>query len=180
MLAQSIGAQVFATVSTDEKKALLMDTFGLPADQIFPSRNLSFAHGIMNRTANRGVDVVLNSLSGDALRKSWECVANFGRFVEIGKKDIYSNGRLEMFQFSKSATFAAVDLNLIIDLDPKTGGRLLESSLQAWKEGKMQTTTPYNVYDYGQIEFAFRHMQAGKHIGKIVLKPNPEDLVQVW
>ena len=84
-----------------------------------------------------------------------------------------------MYAFSKSATFAAVDLNLVIHLDPKTGGRLLRESLNLWERNVVQVTSPFNVFTYTQIEEAFRMMQAGKHIGKVVLKANPEDVVRV-
>ncbi|KAH8802508.1 hypothetical protein F5884DRAFT_683224 [Xylogone sp. PMI_703] len=179
MLAQSLGAVIYVTVSSEEKKSLVMEKYGIPAENIFSSRGLSFAQGIMRVTKGRGVDVVLNSLSGEALRRSWDCIAPFGRFVEIGKKDVYSNGKLDMFSFSKSATFAAVDLNLVIHLDPKTGGRLLRESLKLWEENTVKLTSPLNVFGYGQIEEAFRLMQAGKHIGKVVLKANAEDIVPV-
>ena len=74
-IAQYLGAEVFVTVGSDKKKRLLMDLYGIPEDHIFFSRNTSFAHGIMRTTNNRGVDVVLNSLSGEGLRASWECIA---------------------------------------------------------------------------------------------------------
>lgn len=179
MLSQHLGAVVYATVSSKEKKDLMMDKYNIPEDHIFSSRGFSFAQGIMRVTKNRGVDVVLNSLSGEALRRSWDCIAPFGKFIEIGKKDIYANGKLDMNAFSKSATFAAVDLNLVIHLDPKTGGRLLKESLGLWEKNIVQTTSPFNVFGYSQLEEAFRMMQAGKHIGKVVLKANADDLVRV-
>lgn len=179
MLAQHLGAVIYVTVSSEAKKQLLVENYSIPAENIFSSRGLSFAEGILRVTNNRGVDVILNSLSGEALRRSWDCIAPFGRFVEIGKKDIYANGKLDMFAFSKSATFAAVDLNLVINLDPKTGGRLLRESLKLWEKGIIRTSTPFNVLNYGQIEEAFRLLQSGKHIGKVVLKAEPGNLVPV-
>ncbi|KAG0649046.1 Highly reducing polyketide synthase [Hyphodiscus hymeniophilus] len=176
-LAQHLGAEIYVTVSSEEKKRIIMETYGIPAERIFSSRGLSFSEGIMRATNNRGVDVVLNSLSGEALRKSWECIAPFGRFIEIGKKDIYSNGKLDMFAFSKSATFAAVDLNLLLHLDPKKSGQIGQASLDLWKQGVIHVTTPYNVFSYGQIEEAFRLLQSGKHIGKVVLTANESDVV---
>ena len=74
-VATYLNAVVYVTVGSDAKKKLLMDTYGIPEDRIFYSRNTSFAQGIMRVTANRGVDVVLNSLAGDGLLASWECVA---------------------------------------------------------------------------------------------------------
>ncbi len=179
MLAQHLDAILYVTVSSEEKKNLIMEKYHIPAENIFSSRGLSFAQGIMRATKGRGVDVILNSLSGEALRRSWDCIAPFGRFIEIGKKDVYANGKLDMYAFSKSATFAAVDLNLVIHLDPKTGGRLLRKSLSLWETGIVDVTSPFNIFNYGQIEEAFRLLQAGKHIGKVVLQAYAENLVKV-
>ena len=179
MLAQSIGAEIFATVSTDEKRRIIMDSYNIPESHILSSRDLSFAKGVMRLTNARGVDVILNSLAGEALRVSWECIAPFGRFIEIGKRDIYANGRLEMFSFSKSVTFASVDLETVLRLDPKTISRLLSKVMSLWEEGLVQKTTPFNVFDYSQIESSFRLLQSGKHIGKVVLTAAKDDVVPV-
>jgi len=88
VLAQHFGAEVFATVSSETKKKLLMDEYNIPEDHLFNSRDESFVDGIMRMTNQRGVDVVLNSLAGEALRRSWYCMTWFGRFVEMGQKDI--------------------------------------------------------------------------------------------
>lgn len=74
-VAKYLGAEVYVTVGSDEKKRLVMDTYNIPEDHIFYSRNESFAKGIMRMTKNLGVDVVLNSLAGEGLRASWECIA---------------------------------------------------------------------------------------------------------
>ena len=88
VLAQYLGAEVFATVSSEQKKRLLMEHYNIAEDHIFNSRDDSFAKGVMRMTKEKGVDVVLNSLAGEALRKSWHCIARFGRFIEMGQKDI--------------------------------------------------------------------------------------------
>ena len=82
---------------------------GIPATHVFNSRDLSFAKGISRLTEGRGVDVVLNSLSGEALRKTWECLAAYGRFIEVGKADILRNNGLDMKPFINNATFASVN-----------------------------------------------------------------------
>jgi NADPH:quinone reductase-like Zn-dependent oxidoreductase len=69
-------------------------TYNIPEDHIFYSRNTSFAQGIVRMTKFRGMEVILNSLSGDALKASWDCIASFGGFIEIGKKDIHSHAKL--------------------------------------------------------------------------------------
>lgn len=91
ILAQHLRAEIFATVGSQEKKELIMKQYGIPASHIFSSRDISFAKGIMRSTNNKGVDVVLNSLAGEQLRLSWHCLASFGRFLEIGKADLFAN-----------------------------------------------------------------------------------------
>jgi NADPH:quinone reductase-like Zn-dependent oxidoreductase/SAM-dependent methyltransferase len=179
MLAQNIGAEIFATVSSEEKKKILVDTYNIKEDHILSSRDLSFAKGVMRLTNGRGVDVILNSLAGEALRVSWECIAPFGRFVEIGKRDIYGNGRLEMFTFSKNVIFASCDLETVMRLDPTTTSKLLHRTMSLWEEGKIKEPTPLNVFNFSQIEASFRLVQSGKHIGKVVLTAGKDDLVPV-
>lgn len=96
MLAQNRKAEIFVTVGTDIKRTFMMETYGIPADHIASSRDTSFASMIMAKTGGKGVDVVLNALSGSLLKASWNCIASFGRFVEIGKRDIEQNKALNM------------------------------------------------------------------------------------
>ena len=87
-----------------------METFGLPRDRIFNSRNASFLQDIIRVTDGRGVDVVLNSLSGELLHASWQCVAEVGKMVEIGKRDFIGRGKLMMNVFEANRSFFGVDL----------------------------------------------------------------------
>ncbi|CAJ2507648.1 Uu.00g088340.m01.CDS01 [Anthostomella pinea] len=116
-VALAAGAEVFTTVSTDEKREFLVKTFGIGPSNIFSSRDTYFSAGILKATAGRGVDVVLNSLIGDQLHATWRCVADFGRFVEIGKMDLSTAGRLEMDPFLKNTTFTAFDLSYLYNTD---------------------------------------------------------------
>lgn len=108
-IAQHIGAEIFVTVGSTAKEQLLISEYGIPIDHIFNSRDLSFDKGIMRMTKGRGVDVILNSLSGEALRRTWECTAMFGRFVEVGKRDILGNTGLEMNPFLRNITFIGIN-----------------------------------------------------------------------
>ncbi|EKG09670.1 Beta-ketoacyl synthase, partial [Macrophomina phaseolina MS6] len=144
-IAQNIGAEVFATVSSPEQRQLLMDEYGILAEHIFSSRDLSFAVGVMRMTNGRGVDVVLNSLAGEALRASWNCIATLGRFIEIGKRDVFANGRLGMLPFCRSVTFAACDLYAIIELDTKTTHRTLNEIIRMWQSGAIKAAKPNSV-----------------------------------
>lgn len=87
-----------------------MAEHGIPREHIFNSRDSSFFPAVMKQTQGRGVDVVLNSLSGELLHASWKCLADFGTFVEIGRRDIMGQGTLDMEQFSANRRFVGLDL----------------------------------------------------------------------
>ena len=87
-----------------------MDTFAIPRHHIFNSRNNSFLEGVKQETRGRGVDVVLNSLSGELLHTSWKCVAEYGKMLEIGKRDFIGRGMLSMELFEANRAFFGIDL----------------------------------------------------------------------
>lgn len=118
-IAQLKGAEVYTTVSTQEKKDYLVETFGVKRENIFNSRDASFLSAIMVATGNRGVDVVLNSLIGDLLHDSVHACARFGRFVEIGKKDLADAGRLDMKVFQRNASYIAFDVSELCDVNDR-------------------------------------------------------------
>lgn len=122
-LALMVGADVFATVGNDEKVQYLMETFGLPRERIFNSRDTSFVDGIMRETHGRGVDVALNSLSGELLHATWKCVARFGRLVEIGKRDLIDAGKLDMTPFLENRSYCSFDLDLFLSERPAMVGQ---------------------------------------------------------
>ncbi|GLB22767.1 type I Iterative Polyketide synthase (PKS) [Aspergillus tubingensis] len=176
-VAQYLGATVFATVSTEEKRQLLMDHYNIPTEHIFSSRNTLFAKGIRRLTANRGVDVVLNSLSGDGLIASWECIAPYGRFLEIGKNDILSNSKLPMLHFERNVSFTAIDLAEMAMDRPHIIRAALEKVFSLLEEGQINLVHPLQVRGIADIEQAFRQMQTGKNSGKTVLEMRDTDEV---
>ncbi|OJZ83134.1 hypothetical protein ASPFODRAFT_142034 [Aspergillus luchuensis CBS 106.47] len=109
-ICQMLGATIYATVGNEEKAEYLVNTHGIPRAQIFHSRNTSFLPDIMRATSGRGVDIVLNSLSGELLHASWECVAAYGKMIEIGRRDILSHGMLSLGPFAEDRSFHAVNL----------------------------------------------------------------------
>ena len=120
-VAKMMGAVVYATAGAASKRTYIHDVLGIPQNHIFDSRNPnSFEDGIMGETSERGVDVVLNSLPGELLHAGWRCMAAFGRFVELGKKDIAEAGSLDMRLFSRGATFSAFDLTDLYYSDRST------------------------------------------------------------
>jgi NADPH:quinone reductase-like Zn-dependent oxidoreductase len=105
-----IGAEIYTTVSSDEKVKYLMETFNLPRNRIFNSRDTSFLDDVMRETQGKGVDLALNSLSGELLHTTWHCVAKWGIMVEIGKRDLLGAGKLDMDLFLANRSYSCVDV----------------------------------------------------------------------
>ena len=179
-LAKVLGNEIFVTVGTEEKKKLLMDLYDIKEDHIFSSRTLSFAKGIMRMTCGHGVDVVVNSLAGEGLRSSWECIAPFGRFIETGKKDTTSFGYLPMSPFTNDALFASIDLVNIIRQNPQLAGELMKEVFGLAAEKKISTPKPLQVYNCSQVEEALRLMQSGKNSGKLVIELGEDNVIPVY
>ncbi|KAI1186118.1 polyketide synthase [Nemania serpens] len=176
-LAQREGAEIFATVGSLEKRDFLEKTYGLPRDHIFSSRDLTFKSGVMRMTGGRGVDIVINSLAGEMLRASWECVAPFGRFAEIGLSDIESRTRISMGTFARGVRFEAIELNYMQQNDMERLEDLFQRTIDSVLG--LKRNTPITRYPISKIQDALRHMQSGKHIGKLVVEPHETDIVPV-
>jgi NADPH:quinone reductase-like Zn-dependent oxidoreductase len=168
-MAQWLGAKVYATVGSNYKKQLLMDRYAIPAERIFSSRDLSFARGIMRATDGKGVDVVVNSLAGEALRASWDCIAAFGRFIELGKRDILNNAGLEMGPFLRHATFSCVNLEILEELDKVAFEELWHKVWELTMQGVIRPVFPINTFHVADAEKAIRLVASGVSAGKVVI-----------
>lgn len=181
MLAQHAGAEVFATVGSEEKKCLLIEKYGIPRDRIFSSRATTFEQGILKATQRKGVALVLSSVSAEMRRLSLNVLAPLGRFVEIGKRDLELNARLEMNNFTKALTFAAVDLEILSREFPPIIKRTLKAVFDALKDypETIKPVTPITTFPTSKLESAMRILQGGKHMGKIVIEAKDDDHVLV-
>lgn len=104
-------ANIYTTAGSQAKRDFVATKLGVPMANIFHSRNATFATNVKSATHGRGVDVIINFLTGDLLQTTWDCIAPFGRFVEIGKRDLADAGRLDMHVFLRNTTFTAFDLS---------------------------------------------------------------------
>ncbi|KAI5460132.1 putative polyketide synthase [Mariannaea sp. PMI_226] len=174
-VARWLGAEIYVTTGTEEKIEFLVREFGVPRERIFNSRDDSFVDGIMNATHGVGVDVVLNSLSGDLLHASWKCVAEYGCMVEIGKRDVIGHGQLAMAHFEANRTFHCIDASKIMFRDQCKTQRMLEQIVELYEQGHIHPIRPIKQFDAVKVEDAFRYMQQGQHMGKIVIKFPEQD-----
>jgi NADPH:quinone reductase-like Zn-dependent oxidoreductase len=113
-----IGAEIFATVGSPEKIEYLVEHHGVPRERIFHSRDDSFKTEVLRATNGCGVDLVLNSLSGELLHASWTCVAEFGAMLEIGKRDFIGHAQLAMNPFEMNRRYCGIDIGHLFECKP--------------------------------------------------------------
>ncbi|KAH8659903.1 hypothetical protein BX600DRAFT_399805 [Xylariales sp. PMI_506] len=179
-VARWIGAEFYCTVGSEEKVKFLVNDLGVPRDRIFHSRDTSFYDDLMIATDGVGVDCVLNSVSGELLHTTWECVASNGCMVEIGKSDMIGRAQLALDKFEDNRTFFGVDVSRHVALRRATGMRLMELMLDLYAQGNIKPIRPINVFDATEIKDAFRFMQQGIHIGKIVVRLPENEEILPW
>ena len=177
-IAQALEAEIFATVGSATKKQLLMDRYGIPESHIFSSRSKTFKSGIMRITEGNGVDVILNSLSGEYLQDTWDCIARFGTFIEMGKTDIYRNGQISMSPFDRNVNFSSIDLVLLADHRGTKMKALFSEVMSMFRDGRYKPVHPVTAMPVEEIEGAFRLIQGRKHVGKLVLRVGEETFVK--
>ncbi|SEH02033.1 Acyl transferase domain-containing protein [Nonomuraea solani] len=167
--AKLAGARVIATASTPGKRDLLRM---LGVDHVLDSRSLRFAAEVRAITAGRGVDVVLNSLAGDGLARGVELLRPRGRFVELGKHDLFSDGRLALSLLRGNISFVTVDLKQIAERVPDVAYRQFEEIARLVAAGTYRAL-PYRSFPEERVTEAFDQMRHSRHIGKLIIEFEP-------
>ena len=164
-IARHAGAEIFATAGNPAKRELL-HTMGI--EHVYDSRTTDFADEIRRDTDGYGVDVVLNSLTGAAQRAGLELLAFGGRFIEIGKRDVYEHTRIDLYPFRRNLVFYYADLMLMSTAAPGQIGALLRTVYGLVGDGTLPAPE-YSVRPLAQAGNAIREMSAAQHTGKLVL-----------
>lgn len=164
-LAQHTGAEIWATAGTPEKRAYLR---AQGITHVMDSRSLAFADEVLASTGGEGVDLLLNSLAGEAVLKGLEILRPYGRFLEIGKRDIYDNSRIGLLPFQKSLSYFAIDLDRMSRERPAEIGEMLQALMALFDVGAIRPL-PIQEFPVAQVSDAFRTMAQARHIGKIVV-----------
>ncbi|CAG2106246.1 unnamed protein product [Medioppia subpectinata] len=165
---------IYATVGTEEKKQFLINEYNIPENRIFSSRDILFKNEIMDATDGQGVDVVLNSLTGEKLSAGLECLAFSGRFVEIGKYDMIYNKQLAMNDFIRNIQFIGVSVDGIIINDIHYLDEFYNWMHKNCTNGCVKPLN-YTVFEAKDADKAFRYMTSGEHIGKVIVKMREEE-----
>jgi phthiocerol/phenolphthiocerol synthesis type-I polyketide synthase C len=164
-LARHLGAEIYATAGSDEKRLFLRN---LGIEHIYDSRSLAYADEILRDTQGQGVDVVLNSLAGEAVNRNFDVLRPFGRFLELGKRDFYENTKIGLRPFRNNITYYGIDADQLMQVKPDLTHRLFSEVIRLFTDGTL-TPLPYQVFDASAVVDAFRNMQQAKQIGKIVV-----------
>ena len=171
-IARWYGATVIATAGTTEKRAFLR---AQGITHVFDSRSEHFAEDVLHVTGGRGVDVILNALSGEKIAAGFRALSKSGVFLEVGKRDIWSPERAA--QTRPDVCYTAFDLGEVAQHDPAVIAAMLQELLAAFAEGKL-FPEPCEVYSIGESEDAFRRMAGGRHVGKLVLVQPPRPIAK--
>ncbi|WP_459618495.1 SDR family NAD(P)-dependent oxidoreductase [Bordetella sp. 2513F-2] len=163
--AQWRGAEIHATAGSDEKRDFLRL---MGVTRIYDSRSLSYADEILASTGGRGVDVVLNSLAGEAINRNLRVLKPFGRFLELGKRDFYENTRIGLRPFRNNISYFGIDADQLMSERPDLTRRLFAEVMDLFREGALRPL-PYQAFDANEVVDAFRYMQQARQIGKIVV-----------
>ncbi|KAF5135193.1 Asperfuranone polyketide synthase afoG [Metarhizium anisopliae] len=177
MLAKCLGVtDIYATAGSQEKRDLVQREYGIPAERIFTSRDASFATAVLAATRGRGVDVVLNSLPGPLLQASLDAIAPLGYLIEIGKKDIESNSLVALESFSRGISLVSLDAPTLLRRGPDVR-RALGEMVRLIELQVLKPVHPVAVYPMQDAQAAFRFVQTGAQMGKVVLSAGPDELV---
>jgi len=164
-IAQMIGAEVYTTAGSPEKHQFLRE---MGVQHIMSSRTLDFADQIMEATDNQGVDMVLNSLAGAFIPRSMALLRPYGRFLEIGKTDLFQNSQLDMYPFRNNLSYHAIDLDMVSRDKPELIHSLLNEIMEHFTRNRLQAL-PLTRFTAPEVTRAFRYMAQRKNIGKIVV-----------
>ncbi len=164
------GARVLATAGTGEKRDYLR---GMGIDAVMDSRSNAFAADTMAATSGAGVNVVLNSLAGDLIAAGLSVLSPGGRFLELGKRDIFAGTLVSMAHFEQRRSLIAIDVGPDLPDFPR-----LWREVWARVEAGDFPPLPRQVMPATEAATAFAAMARGRHIGKFVLSFTDREAIE--
>ena len=164
-LTQRAGATVIATAGTNEKRAYLRQ---LGVEHVFDSRSLDFYNQVMEVTGGRGVDIVLNSLTGRFITQSLKCLAPFGRFIELGKSDIYRNSKLGLERLGENISYFVVDVDRLAAQKTELHQQVMSEVIALFERGELDPPA-ITEFPISKLPEAMKFMSRAAYHGKIVL-----------
>jgi epothilone polyketide synthase D len=171
-LATWLGAQVYATAGTEDRREFLRRE-GVAG--VSDSSSTVFVDDVRRWTGDTGVDVVVNSLPGEILHASLGLLRPFGRFVELGKADIAADRPLSLAPFRRALSFHALDYDQLMLLEPEHVRAGMQQVAELYRDGALEPL-PLTEVPAADIGSAFRLMARRGHIGKVVVRMRGESV----
>lgn len=168
-IARQVGAEIFATAGSPRKREYLQS---LGIRNVMDSRSLDFASQIMEATSGEGIDLVINSLTGDAIRASLSVLREGGRFLELGKTDLWDQQRVD--EFKPGLKFFSIALDRMMAEEPQSVGQLMRDVMPQFSDRSLHPL-PLRTYRISRVVDALRHMARAEHIGKVVIQAAESD-----
>jgi NADPH:quinone reductase-like Zn-dependent oxidoreductase len=163
-IAKQIGAEIFATAGSPKKRDYLKS---LGIEHVMDSRSTDFARQIQEATGGEGIDLVVNSLTGETIGASLSVLRAGGRFLELGKTDLWDQKRVD--EFRPGVTFYAIALDRMMAEEPQTVDQLMREVMAEFSEKKLDPL-PLRSFPIPRVVDALRHMARAEHIGKVVIQ----------
>lgn len=176
-IARFLGAEIFATVGTKEKKNLLASHYQIAEDHVFDSRSTTFVKGVLQSTLGRGVDVVLNSRRGQLISASCSCIAEFGCLVDLSRS--MDGAQLASKLFRRNALLATVDVDKVLISRPEVMQTIFHMVFELAQMGLIGNISPVLTHSIGDLNEALSIMHSNKHSGKVVLTFDDEVSVRM-
>ena len=165
-LARAAGLSVYATASAPKQEVLR----SLGVEGVFDSRSPGFGAEVLEATGGAGVEMVLNSLTGEGfIEASLSCLAPGGCFVELGKRGIWSED--EMGAARGDVRYWALAVDELMKGDPARVGAVLRGVLERVEAGELEPL-PFTRWPLSEAGRALTRMREARHVGKLVLVPS--------
>ncbi|PCK08381.1 MAG: hypothetical protein COA42_09460 [Alteromonadaceae bacterium] len=165
-LAKHYGAEIYATAGSAEKLAYLE---ALGVDHGIAYLEQDFEQAVMDLTQGQGVDVVINTLSGDAIAKGLRCLAPGGRYIELAMTALKSANQVDLSVLSDNQSFFASDLRKLALRQPKRLRTYFKEVLALVDKGIIQATVAQTL-PLEDIQQAYRMLENRSNIGKVVVQ----------
>jgi NAD(P)-dependent dehydrogenase (short-subunit alcohol dehydrogenase family) len=167
-IARRVGAEIFATAGSPRKREYLKS---LGIEHVFDSRSLDFKDQVLQATGGAGVDLVVNSLTGETIAASLSLLHEGGHFLELGKTDLWDQKRVD--EFRPGVTFHAIALDRMMADQPELVEQLMGEVLPQFVQRELEPL-PLRAFGIRRVVDALRHMARAEHIGKVVIQAAPE------
>lgn len=172
-IAQAAGAEIFATADSSEKLDFLR---AIGVKQVMDSRSVAFADQVMERSNNKGIDLVFKSLPGENIAENFSVLSAYGRFIQIGKQNIDRNNKLNLRSVQNNLSFFAVDIEQLLAQRIDLVASQLRETIKHFAKETFHPL-PHRVFSISKVNTAFRYGEQAKQIGKIIVSLQDSDVV---